>query len=391
MNRKEAGEKAFGRWAAGWAAVALFLLCTAVGQAEEKIGEPEEALFQPGVFTSGAVCGKCHQDIYKVWSSRSVHAQSAVDPDFREALAGVSRAERPTCLMCHAPTTVVTGDHDLKQALTQEGITCDFCHSLEGVDLNRQVPFRLDVGLRKRGPLRNPAVAPHETAYSDLHTSALLCASCHEYRNRHGVAVLSSYSEWQAGPYPQLKVTCQGCHMETYKARLVAGQKADEISRVFINLHEVPGGRSPAQLRRALDLNIAEVRTAGGETRVDVEVSNIAAGHRVPGGFPNRRLRLVVTLSGGGRTERREQVYQRVVTDASGREVEDVARLFTHATAVRSDNRIAPREARKERFSFAPARPGTVVEARLVYEVAPAWAGAEGRTVEVWRVKKEVR
>lgn len=179
--------------------------------------------------------------------------------------------------------------------------------------------------------------------------------------------------------------------METYKAELVVGQQTDELSRIFINLHEVPGGRSPAQLRRALDLSIAEVRTAGGETVVEVEVSNTAAGHKVPGGFPNRRLRLEVTISSGGRTERQEQVYQRVVTDASGREVEEVARLFADVTAVRSDNRIAPREVRKERFVFAPAKRGAVVEARLVYEVAPAWAGAEGRTIEVWRKKKEIR
>ena len=234
-------------------------------------------------------------------------------------------------------------------------------------------------------------MAPHKTAYSALHTSSLLCASCHEYKNSHGVSVLSTYSEWQAGPYPKQQVSCQGCHMEIYKAKVVAGQDTDEVSRIFINLHQVPGGRSEAQLRRALDLGIASVRTIKGETRVVVEVSNTAAGHMAPTGIATHRLRLEVSISSKGRSVRQERVYERVLEDDSGKPIEEVARLFTDATAVRLDTRIGPGEVRKERFIFAPARKGAVVEARLIYEVAPGWPQAEGREVEVWRVEQEVR
>lgn len=94
MSRKDREERAFRGWVSGWAAAALLLLCAAVGQTAEKTGQAEEVLFQPGVFTPGAVCGQCHRDIYQVWSSRSAHARSAIDPDFQAALAGVSRVER---------------------------------------------------------------------------------------------------------------------------------------------------------------------------------------------------------------------------------------------------------------------------------------------------------
>lgn len=371
----------------------LLVVCQAAAAADvsEDIEIPEDMLFQPGVFTSSEVCGKCHQDIYKAWNGRSIHAQAMVDPDFQNALADVKREERVACMRCHAPTTVVTEDYAGATSLTHEGVTCDFCHSVKGVDLNRTQPYELDVGLTKRGPLRNPGTPPHKAVYSELHTKSLFCAGCHEYTNRHGVAVLTNYSEWLEGPYPKRQVACQGCHMEIYQAKLAAGQDTDEVSRIFINLHEVPGGNSPSQLRRAFYMEIEEARTAGGELRVVVAVSNLVAGHKIPGGLATHRARLEVTVWDGVKENRQERVYERVLTDASGRPIREVARLFTDATAVRSDNRIAPGEVRKERFIFPPAKRGAGVEARLIYVVEPPWPGAEKREVDIMRASAEVK
>jgi hypothetical protein len=312
------------------------------------------------------------------------------NPDFRGALEEIVPGEQATCLQCHAPTTVVTGDYAVAKPITEEGITCDFCHSLKGVDLGRKIPFDLDVGDTKRGPFRNTAVAPHKTAYSELHISPELCASCHEYRNAHGVDVLSTYSEWQAGPYPDRGVPCQGCHMAIYQGKMVATQETDEISRTFINLHAVPGGRSVSQLRRAFDLDIGEINTEGSRTSVIVMVTNQAAGHKVPTGFSNRRVKLEVTVPVRERSQTQVRVYERVLNDNRGKRIRTVARLFTDAVGERSDSRIAPGVTRKERFVFPKLAKGASVVARLVYEVDPETREDRGRETEIWLVNETV-
>jgi formate-dependent nitrite reductase cytochrome c552 subunit len=66
----------------------------------------------------------------------------------------------------------------------------------------------------ERGPYLYAADASfHGAAYSPLHKGPLLCAACHEHRNALGVAVLSTYSEWQQGPYAARGTSCQECHM----------------------------------------------------------------------------------------------------------------------------------------------------------------------------------
>jgi len=182
--------------------VALVVAMSMAGPATAQIARMEEVAIPEGRFNSSTVCGACHQDIYKSWSEGSIHSKSMSDPNFQGALGHVDLDDQNGCLMCHAPTTVVTGDKEQAMSLTHEGVTCDFCHSLKDVDLSADVPFVLDVGPRKRGPLEDARMAPHETVASDLHTSSLLCASCHEFTNRHGIKVLSTYSDWLAGPYP---------------------------------------------------------------------------------------------------------------------------------------------------------------------------------------------
>ena len=361
----------------------VVLVLTCAGQARG-----EDVLFKPGIFTSSEVCGKCHADIYKAWSGASVHAQSMADPDFQNALAEVAIDNRSTCLLCHAPTTIVTKDIQANLNITHEGITCDFCHSVRNVDLEDPVPFDLDVGVTKRGPIRNPGVPPHKAVHSELHTKSLFCASCHEFKNKHGVAVLSNYSEWLEGPYPGRQVECQGCHMEFYKGKLVAGQDSKELSRIFINLHHVPGGSSSTQLRRAFGVEIVDAKLVDGTAVVSVEVSNIAAGHKIPGGLSTHSARLEVTLDDGTAQSR---VYERVLVDGSGQPIREVARQFAEARRVRSDNRLEPEETRKERFEFSATKPGTEVEARLIYVIAPPYKGAERREIDVVRDVREIR
>ncbi len=381
--------------------IAALLVCAAGAGAQQEgegraQGIPTAEAFKPGEFTSDEVCGACHRDIHEVWKTRSVHARSlnaAFMAAYGEAKAVPGGKAEALCLTCHAPTTVVTKDYGMKLAITREGITCDFCHSLRGVRIgDPDNPFDLDLSTVKRGPLKRPAPTIHPVAKSDLHSSAALCGSCHEFKNAKGVALLTTYSEWEAGPYSREGVTCQGCHMPLFKAELVETQKTGALDRIFINLHEVPGGHSLAQLQRALRMNVTEVRREPERTLVKVELYNDGAGHMVPTGLPSRRLVLRASLQEqDGRVFRQERVFQKVVLDGSKKPLLKDSMLFMEGTTVKEDNRIGPREQRLETFDFpVPRIHAGVLKVNLVYDYAPMTDPTRRAETEIFTVEKKL-
>jgi hypothetical protein len=320
-------------------------------------------------------CGRCHDAIFKSWSE-SPHSRSASSPAYQETLRRTEEAAtdkagaRRACVWCHSSTTLLTGDLGLQQPISREGITCDFCHTVSDVDLEKtDHPFTLEPGRVKRGPFQYTHVTGHGTAYSSLHrASPLLCASCHEFTNGNGVAVLSTYTEWKAGPYPARGVPCQDCHMAPVPGTAVKGGAGKDALRV-INLHRVVGGSAQSQLRRGLDLKIESVTAGGGSSQVSVAVTNVAAGHAAPGGLSTKSLVLAaaVEMADGRLEHRQERVYRRELKDAGGRILETVSDLFLRAASVGRDNRIKPKESRRERFSLPTPQGARAVLVRLEY------------------------
>ncbi len=338
-----------------------------------------------GPYASAAECSKCHQAIHRYWSG-SPHARAASNPIFLETLrmsveaAGDRAAVRRECVWCHAPTTLVTGDFELQQPVSREGITCDFCHTVSEVDMDDpDRPFTMEPGPVKRGPLEYAKSPGHKTAYSPLHrASPLLCAACHEYRNARGVAVLSTYSEWREGPYPVRGVLCQDCHMGLVPGATVREDIKGAAIRV-VNLHRLVGGSARSQLERGLDLKIESMTRSGGTAEVSVVVANVAAGHSVPGGLSTKSLVLAVgveTTAGGALEHRQERVYRREMKDESGRVLETVPDMFLKAASVGRDTRIKPKESRTERFSLPIPAGARAVVARLEYKDASDPRGA---------------
>jgi hypothetical protein len=327
-------------------------------------------------FTSDIVCGRCHKDIHDAWLTNR-HSQASTNPVFLKAMeeAGGTLQERarPFCLMCHAPTTTLTRDYAMERNITKEGVTCDFCHSMVESRPGETLPFRLEVSSNiKHGPYKDADSSEHPVAYSELHVSAEICASCHEYKTPSGAAVLSTYSEYLEGPYPSRRIPCQGCHMPIVMANVV-DPKVKRDPRNFINLHRMPGGHAVDQLRRGLDLEWDEVRREPGRLLVRVAVANVAAGHRFPTGLPTRKLVLEVEARPvSGRVYQERMVYRKVVVDEAGIEVVKDGEMFTRPARVRSDNRIRPGERRVEGFYF-PVSTGEEAQltARLAYEYQP--------------------
>ncbi len=327
-----------------------------------------------GPYTTAKTCGACHDVMYKAWSD-SPHARSATSPAYLEALKRVveqaqdKKAGREACVWCHAPTTLVTGDLEMQQAVTREGITCDFCHTVVDVDMDKMPPFEMKPGPVKRGPFDYTKVQGHEAAYSALHrASPLLCASCHEFKNANGVLVLSNYSEWKDGPYPARGVPCQDCHMALVPGTpaRIAGPKG---SQRVVNLHRLVGGSAMSQLARGLDLKIESVASSGGSAEVAVVVTNTAAGHSIPGGLATKSLVLAVGAeTADGKLEyRQERIYRRELQDDKGIVLESVADMFFKAASVGSDTRIKPKESRRERFTVPVPSGARAIVARLEY------------------------
>jgi hypothetical protein len=89
----------------------------------------------------------------------------------------------------------------------------------------------------------------HGTEFSEIHTSSLACAPCHEYQNALGFPLLTTFSEWKNSRYAKEGKQCQSCHM--YR---VAGDVVDprlkRSSLAKINLHQMPGSHSVTQLTK---------------------------------------------------------------------------------------------------------------------------------------------
>lgn len=324
-------------------------------------------------FTSSLVCGECHQAIHAVWR-QSLHAQSwsngVFQAGYRRAIESHGTLRARMCLSCHAPTTRHTKDYGVIDPITAEGVTCDFCHSIKAVDLaDRSDPIRLTVGAAKYGPLLNAQSPVHEIVDSPLHTRSEFCAGCHQYKNKNGVTVLGTFSEWKASPYAKLGKQCQDCHMPLVPGRVVAlGVKGR--ARPGVNLHNISGSHDMERVREAITLELTGASWF--EDRVDVflEVGNQGSGHCFPTGLPMHRATLNVVLRERGLIiNRREIPFEVVLLDKSGRRIQREHEAFLTAAKIGSDSRLKPKEVRKIEVSFDKVRASKLtVSASLYYE-----------------------
>jgi hypothetical protein len=353
---------------------AVLALVVALAAAHARGGAAAPA---DGPYAPASECAECHQPIHAYWAE-SEHSRAASNPAFLAGLAAATQGAadkagaRKSCVWCHAPTALATGDWELQRPVTREGVTCDFCHTVADVDLaNREAPFDLQPGAVKRGPLEYAKSPHHETAYSALHkASPLLCAACHEYANASGVPVLSTYSEWTGGPYPARGQTCQECHMPLVPGATVK-EHLDPTQR-RINLHRMVGGAAASRVRAGLELRLQSVDVGAASADVQVLVTNASVGHSAPGGLSTKSLVLAVGVdTGSGElANRRERIYRRELRDADGRPLATAQDLFLKATAVGEDTRLKQKEARSERFTVPLPANWKAIVARIEYRDA---------------------
>lgn len=307
-------------------------------------------------YTSSEICARCHKDIHEVWKN-SMHARSVDDPVFMAdfIMVQLERGKdlRPYCLSCHAPTTMLTKDYDLRNGLTKEGVTCDFCHTIKELGLpGERDYYGLDPGAVKYGPFRAARSPAHETQFSENHTKSEFCAGCHQLVNDKGVPVMGTYTEWKESPYAKEGIQCQNCHMPiVYDMEVV--DPAIQESGNFVTAHEFRGGHSLINLTHAAKIE-TDVQRNGRVARIITRITNSESGHKLPTGTPARSVVLNTRIldRGGNLLAEINKVYRKVLVDEDGVIIENNAAMILDAARIFSDNRIAPRETRVETFEF---------------------------------------
>jgi len=391
--------------------------------------------------TKPAICGGCHSEIFEQWSG-GVHANALNDPIFQAAtklfLSEVQTEgdleEARGCVRCHTPFGHLTKEIETTEAdydnftfdESQNGVFCDFCHSVKSSAGVGNAPFIVDTeeGTEseriKWGPW-DDAVSPyHDTAYSDLHTRSEMCGMCHDVTHTlNGVPLERTYTEWREGPYntgdPETTVYCQDCHMRQLPGYPSTGstERPDnpgvsapggkERDHIYTHYHIggnavlpalpdlLEGGEENVQMVyerlqncAALEIITPNTPTVWQTATIQVKVSNIGAGHYLPTGLSEVRevwLEVVVkgalgkTLFQSGKIEEGEdldsqaRIFNIKLADKEGKHTVNVAK----ADHILSDHRIPPKGYITEDFSFFVPLSGILgytVEARLRYRSA---------------------
>lgn len=309
-------------------------------------------------FQVSYACINCHPDRYEEWT-HSTHALAVSDPVFEAAYMRALKSGqqyREYCLGCHSPITRATKDFNLTKSISIEGVSCSFCHSVTGIE-NGNYIFNQNNPMH--GPYSDSKTDAHGSAYSDLLTKSEFCAGCHEF-SINGISVYETYSEWKEGPYAAEGKQCQDCHMEAKR-----GEAAKNgTSREKVYQHFWYGGHSGLFLEKAFDLNEDSIKETGDMIKVTLNITNRNVGHKIPSGFPARKVVLEFTATDekGQKIYNDQRVYTKTLVDQYGNEVSD----FWKAASIAKDNRIKPRESRIEVFEFKVPEGSGKVETRAI-------------------------
>jgi len=234
--------------------------------------------------------------------------------------------------------------------------------------------YHHEFGLMKQGSLKNVKSPVHETRFNPLYKKSGICAGCHEFESPSGMKIIETFSEWQKSPYPAKGVHCQNCHMRKVTGKPVA----EEIMKTAgkeISSHDISAGHALSLRKKSLALNIIDVSINRQKVVVTVEIKNQGSGHKIPTGLPTKKIILQVAIkSGNGEVAHIQQkVYQKLIADREGKVVGNLVDLMLEKNLkILSDNRIRPKETRREQFTFfVPEIAGKRVTAEVYFSHTP--------------------
>jgi len=185
--------------------------------------------------------------------------------------------------------------------VARHGVHCDYCHKIADAGLGTIGLTHGRFGLQLLRPMEGQLffgplddVDRGEDAFSPLYKQRRYCASCHE-GTVFGVHVYGTYSEWLASPAGKAGKQCQSCHMRPTgtMTNIAPGHGGIERDPKTLANHRFFADNQLDMLRQAIHVS---VRVDGAESRklLSVELRADDVGHRVPTGFADRHLVLIV-------------------------------------------------------------------------------------------------
>ena len=279
-------------------------------------------------FSGADACGECHPDQLEQWSG-SAHAYAMVDPVFRALVeirqADFDGAQDTFCVQCHSAIGTRGGEivpgfawDDLSD-ITLEGVTCEACHKVSGMQRTWNAGHELDPLGPVRGPFADPEPSAfHRTAQSDLIGRASFCGGCHDVIELSGLNLERPYAEWRTSPAAEEGRPCQSCHMPEYTGRAATTSTQDRTLRSHrfrgVEVPLLPGFVTP---EREAEMLLDAQDLLGGAGSIEVEATPVTAGEQ---------LDLLVTVKNEidahnlptGSTFIRQLWVEVAVTDADG-------------------------------------------------------------------------
>lgn len=286
----------------------------------------------------GTVMANAARDPY--WQA-SVMAESTELP----ALASVIQDR---CTNCHTPIGHAESHGSgsaqylfptaLADPLAMDGVSCTLCHQIAATGLGFHSSFSggftIETNRVSNGPYLNPVIQPmlavsgFEPKWSTQSGTSELCASCHTlftpYVNRNGDVVgtfaeQTPYLEWKASGMPGAQVTCRTCHLPATTVPVtISTMPANAVPRTPFYQHHFSGGNTTmlsvlkahgtdlgvtadpmhfdTALARTTRMLTQSALTATGSIQRDGEYLNVdlilqnLTGHKLPTGFPSRRI-----------------------------------------------------------------------------------------------------
>jgi hypothetical protein len=256
----------------------------------------------------------------------------------------------------HDPVQAVFGEGILNKDnpyfdLSTNGVSCSLCHQISpnapfGTDAAYSGHFAIDSFPTSTerliyGPYQNVNTRPMQNmanftpTYSEHIKTSELCASCHDlttpYTDENGIILSQTvddefpeqmpYSEWLHSDFAQTK-TCQQCHMERSDGVAIASRPRNNPKRDDFAQHSFLGAnrlmlsilqeyreplgvtatdfsisiaKAEKLLNEAAILEITQPSLQKGILSFNLNI-NSETGHKLPSGYPSRRVILHVTL-----------------------------------------------------------------------------------------------
>jgi len=322
-------------------------------------------------FMESDSCKRCHEDIYKQWSSSAHHFSSFNNQWYRKSIEYMQDVvgTKPSkwCGGCHDPAVLYAGKMDtpIKQIVhtpeAQAGLGCMMCHAIADVKSTMgQGDFYLEYPkLHELAASKNPVVRylhdtitklnpePHRRVFLKpfmREQTAEFCSSCHEVHldvpvnHYRWIRGFNEYDNWQASGvsgqgarsfyYPAKAQNCADCHMPL--------EPSNDFGNVVgkIHSHRFPAANTalPTANEDAEQLKVTQDFLTNGALTVDIFALSPARGELKAGATAQHEVSTTFAVG--------EEAEAKVTPGSAGEAVAVTAPLSRVQPAVRRGDTV---------------------------------------------------